>query len=65
MAEIKKNDGITTPEKCLYCNKIIIIAKKGTGIFWEVKKRCPTDGCPYNKPAPSSNRSSSQSGWGC
>ncbi len=64
MAEIKKEDGKTAPQRCLYCHEIIIITKKDTGIFLEVERRCPTNGCPFNKPALSLDCSSGQGGWG-
>ena len=64
MAKIKKEDGKTAPQRCLYCGEEIIITKKGTGIFCEVKKRCPTNGCPYNNPTNSIDPSSGQRGWG-
>ena len=64
MAEIKKEDGKATPERCLYCNEIIIITEKGVGIFYEIKRKCPTSGCPFNKGTNSLSPSSGQHGWG-
>ena len=64
MAKIKKNDSKTAPERCPYCSKIIIITIKDNCVFPIKKRRCPTNGCPYNNPANSMDPSSGQRCWG-